>query len=318
MSTDEPNRIVIAGGSGFLGVSLATHLAALDKSVVILSRHAPRVAGPWKHVAWDARSLDDWTKELDGAAGLVNLVGRSVDCIKTPGHRDEILRSRLESTRVLGHALRTVALPPPVWVQMSTAHIYGDPPQLTCTEDSPCGVGLAPLVGRAWEEEYRTQLLPSQRDVILRTSFVIGRNLGAGCGALAKLVPLARVGLGGRVGSGTQGMSWIHETDLNRLFERALFDPTMQGTYVASSPQPVSQIDFMRELRRTVGMPIALPAFAWMVKLGAKWLLRTDPDLALYGRYVVSQRLESEGFAFQFPELGPALRDLLGKKYRFQ
>src|SRR6478609_1910502 len=100
--------IIIAGGSGFLGVSLAFHLAAAGKSVVILSRAPPKVAGPWRHVAWDARTLGDWKSELDGAAGLVNLVGRSVDCIKTPDHSDEILRSRLEATRVLGQAMRTV------------------------------------------------------------------------------------------------------------------------------------------------------------------------------------------------------------------
>src|SRR6476660_4154077 len=91
------HRVVIAGGSGFLGRSLATHLVAAGHSVAVLSRNAPTVAGPWRHVAWDARTLGDWCHELSGAAGVVNLVGRSVDCIKTPDHRDEILRSRVEA-----------------------------------------------------------------------------------------------------------------------------------------------------------------------------------------------------------------------------
>ena len=160
---DTPNsgRIVIAGGSGFLGISLATHLATSGRSIVLLSRNPPKLNGPWRHVRWDARSPGDWCQELDGAAGLVNLVGRSVDCIKTPDHQDEILRSRVEATRVLGMAVRMVDNPPPVWVQMSTAHIYGDPPHVTCTEESPFGYGLAPFVGRAWEEEFRANLLPS-------------------------------------------------------------------------------------------------------------------------------------------------------------
>src|SRR6516225_8873967 len=106
-----PGPIVIAGGSGFLGLSLATHLAALGRSGVVLSRHPPKVNVPWRHVTWDARTLGDWRRELDGAAGLVNLVGRSVDCIKTPDHQDEILRSRIEATRVLGIAVRGSALP---------------------------------------------------------------------------------------------------------------------------------------------------------------------------------------------------------------
>ncbi|HEX5445443.1 MAG TPA: DUF1731 domain-containing protein, partial [Pirellulales bacterium] len=107
------------------------------------------------------------------------------------------------------------------------------------------------------------------------------------------------------------GMSWIHEADMNRLFERALFDVTMQGAYIATAPNPVSQRAFMRELRRAMGMPVGLPAAGWMVRLGAPLLLRTDPELALYGRYVVSKRLEDEGFEFRFPEVGAALREVL-------
>src|SRR5882724_2180144 len=195
--SENSGTIVIAGGSGFLGISLAAHLATSGKSIVLLSRHPPKVSGPWRHVSWDARTLGEWRQELDGAAGLVNLVGRSVDCIKTPDHQDEILRSRVEATRVLGQALRAIDSPPPVWVQMSTAHIYGDPPNVTCTEDSPFGYGLAPFVGRAWEDEFRASVLPSQRAVILRTSFVLGRDRGAGQGALARLRMLVRLGLGG-------------------------------------------------------------------------------------------------------------------------
>jgi uncharacterized protein (TIGR01777 family) len=302
---------VIAGGSGFVGVSLAHSLAAGGRSVVLLSRRLPKLGGPWKHVSWDARTLGEWRRELDGAVGLVNLAGRSVECIKTPEHQDEILRSRVEATRVLGLALRAGVSPPPVWVQMSTAHIYGDPPQVVCTEDSPFGYGLAPFVGRAWEDEFRASVLPSQRPVILRTSFVLGRNRGAGGGALARLRLLARCGLGGTIGSGTQGMSWIHETDLNRLFIRALTEPAMQGPYIASVPHPVSQQAFMGELRRVLGIPIGLPAASWMVRLGARWVLRSDPELALYGRYVVSRRLQEAQFEFRFPRLREALHDLL-------
>src|SRR4029077_1299214 len=116
----------------------------------------------------------------------------SVDCIKTPDHQDEILRSRVEATRVLGLAMRSVDSPPPAWVQMSTAHIYGDPPQVVCAEDSPFGYGLAPFVARAWEEEFRASVLPTQRPVILRTGFVLGRDRGAGGGAFARLRMLAR------------------------------------------------------------------------------------------------------------------------------
>lgn len=303
--------VVIAGGSGFLGVSLAMHLAESGYSVVILSRKPPKIPGLWRHVTWDARSLGDWHQELNGASAVVNLVGRSVDCIKSPAHQDEILRSRVEATQVLGKAMRAIDNPPPAWVQMSTAHIVGDPPTVVCDVGSPPGYGLAPFVAQAWEEAYRTSVLPTQRQVILRTSFVIGRNRGCGGGALTRLAWLTRLGLGGTIGSGTQGFSWIHENDLNRLFARAITDQSMQGAYIASSPNPVSQRQFMTELRRALHVPFGLPAPAWMVWLGAQVLLKTDPDLALYGRYVVSKRLAADGFDFRFPELRPALLNLL-------
>jgi uncharacterized protein (TIGR01777 family) len=310
--------IVIAGGSGFLGTSLARHLAdaALcaglpTPHIIILSRRAPKTSGPWQHIFWDARTLGDWRTALNGASGLVNLAGRSVDCVKTPDHQDEILRSRVEATLVLGKALRAIESPPPVWVQMSTAHIYGDPPSAICSEDSPPGYGRAPIVARAWEDAYHASVLPSQRQVILRTSFVIGRDRGCGGGALTRLKFLTKLGLGGPIGSGTQGFSWIHESDLNRLFLRALTDDSMHGTYIASSPNPVSQRVFMHALRRALHIPIGLPAPAWLVHLAAPLLLNTDPDLALYGRYVVSSRLAIERFEFQFPDLPQALAELV-------
>lgn len=300
---------MIAGGSGFLGLNLARYLAEFDCDVVLLSRHRPTEDEKWTHAVWDGRTLGDWAKHLDGAAALVNLAGRTVDCVKTPDHCDEILRSRVESTRVLGQALRQAEAPPSVWVQMATAHRYGDPPEAICDEDSAFGYGLAPFVGRAWEETYADAVLPSMRQVILRTSFVLGRNGGA----LLRLAKLARWGLGGKVGHGRQGISWIHERDMDRLMARAIANPDMQGAYLVTAPQPVSNAKFMRELRRALGMPIGLPAATWMVRLGAPLVMRTDPELALYGRYCVSRRLKDEGFEFDFPNVTAALQDLYGK-----
>jgi len=298
-------RVVIAGGTGFLGQNLARHLTAAGHDVIVLSRRTPARAPAWRHATWDARTAGDWVRDLDGAAALVNLAGRTVDCVKTPDHCDEILRSRVESTIVLGRALRKVGNLPRVWVQMATAHIYGDPPDVVCDEDSPFGHGLAPFVGQAWEDALQREAPAQIRKVVLRTSFVLGK----GGGALPKLAALARFGLGGTVGSGRQGISWIHEHDMNRLFVRAIEDEQMSGAYIATAPNPVSNAEFMRELRRALRMPIGLPAMSWMVRAAAP-LLRTDPELALFGRYCVSRRLREAGFDFQFPDVRSALRDL--------
>ena len=301
-------RVVIAGGTGFLGLNQAHHLAGLGCEVILISRHAPTENGPWKHVQWDGCTVGDWAHSLEGTSALVNLAGRTVDCIKTPDHCDEILRSRVESVKVLGEALRKIRNPPAVWVQMATAHIYGDPPETMCNEDSTFGYGLAPIVGKAWEKAYLESAPEGMRQVLLRTSFVLGKSGGA----FPKMKMLARLGLGGRVGHGRQGISWIHEEDMNRLTSRAIADETMRGVYVATSPDPVSQTEFMRTLRCSIGMPIGLPATEWMVRFGANCLLRTDPELVLYGRYCVSRRLSEEGFEFKFPDLPLAMQNLCG------
>ncbi len=265
--------------------------------------------GRWNHARWDGRTLGEWASHLEGAAALVNLAGRSVDCVKTPDHCDEILRSRVESTDVLGQALRRVQMPPPVWVQMATAHRYGDPPEIVCDEDSAFGYGLAPFVGQAWEKAYARAILPDMRQVILRTSFVLGRDGGA----LPRLAKLARWGLGGKVGHGQQGISWIHEDDMNRILIRAISCDKMNGAYLATAPRPVSNAEFMRELRRVLRVPFGFPSASWMVRLGAPLIMRTDPELALYGRYSVSRRLRDEGFDFAFSDLASALQNLYKK-----
>jgi uncharacterized protein len=308
-----PNpTIVIAGGSGFLGRSIARAWSPRAKSIVLLSRHpASPIAPNVRSVAWDARTLGPWADEVRGAEVVINLAGRSVDCIKTADHRDEILRSRVESTLVLGRAMQQAA-PPALWIQMSTAHAYGDPPDAVCEEDSAFGTGLAPEVARAWEAAFDHACPIGTRRVILRTSFVLGRDGGA----LPRLARLARLGVGGTISHGRQGISWIHGLDFLRMIDRAVDDPAVQGPYLATSPHPVSNAEFMRELRRALRVPFGLPATEWMVRLGAPLLLRTDPELALYGRYCVSTRWPQHRFEFSFPRLHDALRDLYSTNIR--
>ena len=140
-----------------------------------------------------------------------------------------------------------------------------------------------------------------------------GKKLGREGGALPRLARITRMGLGGTLGHGRQGMSWIHELDMNRLFARAITNP-MQGAYIASAPNPVSNCDFMREFRRALRVPIGLPAASWMVRIGAPLFMRTDPDLALAGRYCRSRRLAEEGFDFRFAEITDAFADLYQAK----
>jgi len=307
-------KLIIAGGSGFVGLSFVKHLATTNPDqwqVTILSRSKPNCDpdhADW--VQWDGRSLGDWAGCLTDATHILNLAGRTVDCRKTPDRCDEILRSRVESTAILGVALKDLNHTPDVWVQMSTAGIYGDPPTVICDEDTTLGYGLAPTVGKAWEASFCEHCPADSRKVILRTSFVIGRSGGA----FPTLRRVAALGLGGRIGTGRQGLSWIHIIDMNRIIEDALTNQARQGTYIATAPNPVSYVEFMRSLRKALGQPIALPGPAWGLKLLTATVMDTDPDLILYGRYCVPKRLIDEGFGFKFAEIDAAMRNLTSKQ----
>ncbi|MCB0733818.1 MAG: TIGR01777 family protein [Flavobacteriales bacterium] len=297
--------IVIAGGSGFLGQSLGRFAQSSGFEVYILSRTQPQNSfDGW--IQWDAQTMGPWVNSLSRADVLVNLVGRSVDCVKTPENIDLIWRSRIESTQLLGKAMAQLENRPSVWIQMSTAHIYGDSPTAWCDEYSITGYGLAPDVGRAWEEAHLTHLPVGMRSVILRAGFVLGKDGGA----YTRMKQVIRLGLGGRIGSGKQGMSWIHELDINRMIVHMIEDQQMQGVYVVSSPNPLDKDTFMRQLRKSMHMPIALPAPEWLTRLGARLVFKTDPELALYGRYVRSIRLEKEGFEFTYAHLVDAVHAL--------
>ncbi|PKL77767.1 MAG: TIGR01777 family protein [Ignavibacteriae bacterium HGW-Ignavibacteriae-4] len=299
-------KVVIAGGTGFLGLSLAKHLSERGFHPILMARNKPK-SSEFEFVQWDATSLGEWSKSLEDAKAIVNLTGRTVDCIKTPENCDAILRSRVESTRVIAKALGQLGNPPKVWVQMSTAHIYGDPQSIVCDEDSAEGYGLAPIVGKAWEKALLDNIPEGIREVRLRTSFVIGKNGGA----LVTLKKIVKMGLGGKVGDGTQGISWLHEYDMNNLILESIINPEYNGYYIASSPYLVSNNEFMRTLRKKMKMPIGLIAPNFMIRFGSKFIFKTDPELVLYGRYVVPKRLLEQGYKFKFPDLDSALKDLI-------
>jgi len=310
--TDSTPRIVIAGGSGFLGRGLAWFFAEHGYQCTILSRSPKKDLNwpePTQWRVWDGRSVDEWIDCLEGAAAVINLVGRSVDCRKTPENKKDILESRVQSCHALGAAMRAITNPPPVWLQSATAHIVGDPiPEDTlCDEDTLPGTGMAPEVGQAWEQALNDNALPSQRVVIMRISFVLGRDGGA----LSRLSLMTRLGFGGTVGAGTQWISWIHQYDLNRLCLTMITNPNYQGMYIVTAPKPITNREFMRALRKAYRRPWSPPAPAIGVRIACRLFLNTDPELALLGRRCVPTRLtEQHGFTFDFPTIEHATADL--------
>lgn len=278
--------------------------------MVILSRNPRKQRiDNVREVGWDAASVGAWAAELEGATALVNLTGRSVNCVHTEENRREILDSRLDSVRALGAAVKACRQPPTVWVQCSATGYYGDARGTPCDETAPPGRGFMAEVCGAWEGQFAEQVLPETRKVVLR----LGVALGNDGGAYPPLRRLTRLLLGGAAGSGAQGMSWIHVDDVTGMMAEAIANAGWEGVYNACAPEPATNAEFMRALRQAWRRPWVPPAPEWAVLLAARWVLRTDGDLILAGARCVPRRALAAGYEFKYAQLKPALGALAAR-----
>jgi hypothetical protein len=300
-------RVVLAGGSGFIGRALAKELLARNYEVVVLTRSPRQLAARIREVFWDGKNTGEWMQSLDGAEAVVNLAGRNIKCRYTPENLRELTASRVDSVLAIAAAIGRVACPPRVWVQAGAVGFYGDPKDRWCDENSPAGNDPLAGICQPWEAAFHSVSAPKTRRVLLRIGFVLGRDGGA----LPVLAGLARCFLGGSVGSGRQFIGWIHVGDLSRMFIAAIERDELAGTFNAAGPNPVTNREFMRELRRALHRPWSPPAPAWAVKLGSR-LMGAEPSLALAGCRVAPKRFIEAGFKFQFPALPDALKNLFG------
>lgn len=298
-------RIVMPGGSGFLGRNLRDRLVARGDWVVVLTRGAPGSGPGWESVNWDPAALGEWTSVLDGADAIVHLSGKRVDCRPTKRNLAELISSRVGPVRTVGRAWSQIANPPPVWVQLSSLARYGDAGETIIDEDTvPYADGPPQMVQvcTEWEAAFASVSQRVPRSVVLRAGIGLG---GSGDPATERLIWLARMGLGGRVGSGRQWVSWVSVDDFMAVLIRAIDDDTMEGLYHVTSPNPIRNRDMMATYRRLVGRRFGLPSPVWMTHVGA-WLLGSDPVLALTGRRAVPTRLLAEGYHFAIPDFEDA------------
>lgn len=307
-------KIILAGGSGQVGTILARAFHNKNHAVVILSRGA--AASPWRQVHWDAETLGEWAREIDGADVVINLAGRNVNCRYNAENRRAIMDSRVHSTRILGKAIQRAADPPRLWLQSSTATIYAH--RYDAPNDEATGIlgGKEPYapstwrfsidVATAWERAANEIETPHTRKVLLRSAMTMSPDRE---GVFDVLLGLVRHGLGGTAGDGRQYVSWIHDEDFLRAIFWLIEHPEIDGPVNLAAPQPLPNADFMKTLRNAWGISIGLPAAAWMLELGAIFL-RTETELILKSRRVVPGRLLEAGFEFQFPTWDAAARDL--------
>jgi uncharacterized protein len=306
-------KIVIPGGSGQVGTLLARAFQRDGHDVTVLSRTLGQ--SPWRVVTWDAATLGDWSREIDGADVVINLAGRNVNCRYTPENRRLIKESRVNSTRVVGEAIANAKRPPRVWLQASTATIYAHRYDAPNDESGIVG-GNEPNapdtwrfsidVARSWEGALDGVVLPHTRKVKLRSAMTMSPDRG---GVFDTLLRLVRLGLGGASGDGRQYMSWIHDADFVRSIYWLIYREDIDGPVNLAAPEPIPNAEFMRALRRAWGVSVGLPATEWMLEIGAR-VIGTETELILKSRRVVPGRLLRAGFKFEFPTWPDAARDL--------
>lgn len=307
-------KVVIPGGSGQVGTILARVLHADGRDVVVLTRQ-PQTS-PWRTVPWDGATSGPWVKEVDGSDVVINLAGRSVNCRYTPNNRQEILDSRVKSTRAVGDAIAQARRPPRVWLQASTATIYAH--RFDAPNDESAGwIGggepgapgtwnFSIDVARAWERALEEAATPQTRKVALRSAMIMSPDAG---GIFDTLLTLVRRGLGGTAGDGRQFVSWIHFEDFVRATCWLIDHDEIDGAVNVAAPNPVANEEFMRTVREASGTRVGLPAPRWMLEIGAVFM-RTETELMLKSRRVVPGRLLHGGFVFNYPTWNGAAGDL--------
>lgn len=306
-------RLILAGGTGFLGKALSQYFTAKGGRVIVLTRH-PDPSSSWgREVFWDGENVGPWKEELEGAAAVVNLAGRSVDCRYTAANRRVIMDSRVKPTRVLGEAIAQCANPPATWLNASSATFYRHTLD-EAWDESGTDFRSTPAVHdefsieviKAWEGTLNKAPVPGTRVLALRTTMVLGHGRNS---VFPVLCRLARLGLGGRMGSGGQFVSWIHIDDFCRAVEWLLAHHEISGPVNVAAPHPLKNAEMMSLFRQLVGMPVGLPAFEWMLEIGA-FFLRTETELILKSRRVVPGKLLATGFTFDHPTFKQAIANL--------
>lgn len=305
------NKLVIAAGTGFLGQVLIEHFRNDFNEIVILTRGKSQTRETIKYVNWDARTLNGWEKQLEGATVLINLAGKSVDCRYTEENKREILDSRIQSTTILNQAVLKCANPPKHWLNSSTATIYRHSEDKQMNEmEGEIGDNFSMNVAKAWEKAFFGTLTPHTQKTALRTSIVLGKNGGA----FLPLKNLTRLGFGGKQGSGKQFISWIHEKDFANAIAFTI-EKELTGVINIVSPNPIRNKDFMAVLRSELGVVAGIPISLKMLEFGAK-IIDTETELVLKSRNVIPKRLQENGFEFEYQNIEKAFENLIADTVR--
>lgn len=296
-------KIIIAAGTGFLGKNLEKYFVEKGNEVYILTRNPKRK----NEIHWDAKTVGEWKNWVENSDVLINLTGKSVDCRYTEKNKKEILASRINSTKVLQEAIDLCFNKPKVWLNSSSATIYTHSETHINTEDNGIiGDDFSMNICKSWEKEFFKSKTENVRKVALRTSIVLGNNGGA----FQKLKMITKLGLGGKQGRGNQNVSWIHIDDFCKAIQHIIDNENMSGIINVTAPNPLSNEEFMKKLRKEMKIPFGLNAPVWQLEI-ASIFMGTETELLLKSRNVYPQKLIKSGFEFTYSNIESAFNDLV-------
>lgn len=307
MKTHKDFLIVLAGGTGYLGEVLIKYLRPFGYRFAVLTRTPDKQKEQQgvEYFYWDGEQQGTWIEVLEGAAAVINLAGKSVNCRYTYANRWQIIKSRVMATLVLGRAVAACNVPPRVWINASSAAYYGNTGEKLVTEASDSGKGFSAGVVRDWERAFWMSETPEVRRVCLRLGLVFGKKGGA----YPAFRKLALSGWGGGAGNGLQYIPWLHEADWARLIDWLIRSGHASGTYNVAAPDPVTNRALLKGIADTMRMPLQLRMPEKLVRFGAR-VAGTEAELLLHGRRMLPERLQGESFSFLFGNIQQALAAL--------
>jgi len=294
-------KIIIAGGTGFIGNYLSQQFKSAGYEIIIISRQAG-------HVNWNNNMA--LIQALENAEMLINLAGKSVDCRYNKKNKQEIFNSRIDTTRALGDAILLCKTTPKIWINSSTATIYRHAEDRPMTEhNGEIGTGFSVNIATSWEKTFFDFKLPNTRQIALRMAIVLGKDGGV----IKPFFNLVRFGLGGKQGDGKQMFSWIHEEDLFNIILFLQQHTHLNGIFNTAAPNPVLNKTLMQVFRKYMNVSFGLPSPKWLLKIGAV-LIKTETELILKSRWVIPEKLLQAGYKFKFATIEEALNSILNSE----